>query len=145
MKYNLENIKVKNPCSMDWEDMTGNDEIRFCGRCQQNIYNISEMPKRRALKVLNQPNEKICISYFLDEKKQIITQTYPGIFKRNFAKIIPLFLALIFSFSSIQAMQIKNGKPRKKRVSKHYKNKKKVIPIKRIIGRQTIGLPHSNQ
>lgn len=36
---------------MDWEDMTGNDEIRFCRRCQQNIYKISEKPR---IIILNQ-------------------------------------------------------------------------------------------
>ncbi len=128
MKYTLENFEVPKPCSMNWDEMTGNEEIRHCEKCQHPIYNISEMPKRRALKVLNQPDEKVCVSYLQDEQSQVITQTYFGIFKRNFVKGLSAVLAIIFSFTSIQAMQTKDGKPKKKKIAKFRKYKKTQIP-----------------
>lgn len=54
------------------------------------------------------------------------TKTYLEIFKDSFAKISILFLVLVFSFSSIQAMQTKNTKPKKKKVTKQLKYKKTV-------------------
>jgi hypothetical protein len=135
MKFTLDNFEVKNPCSMKWEEMNGNREIRHCDRCQHNIYNISEMTSRRALKVLNQPEEKVCVSYFLDEKKQVVTQTYLGIFKRNFKKAVGAILAIIFSFSSLYALQTKNPKPRKKKITKHRKHKKP-LPPRPFIGKR---------
>lgn len=108
--------------------MTGNEEIRHCERCQHQIYNLSEMPKRRALKVLNQPDDRVCVSYLQDEQNQVITHTYFGIFKRNFAKGLSAILAIIFSFTSIQAMQTKNGKPKKKKIAKYRKYKKIPAP-----------------
>ena len=135
MKNSLENLEIKNPCQMDWEEMMGNEKVRRCERCQQSIYNISELTRRRALKVLNQPNEKICISYLQDENKQIITQTYFGIFKRNLVRAGGAILALIFSFSSIYAVQIRNPKLKKKKTLKHRKHKKQVTPPKLLVGR----------
>lgn len=137
MKYTLENFEVPKPCSMNWDEMTGNEEIRHCGKCQHQIYNISEMPKRRALKVLNQPNERVCISYLQDEQNQVITQTYFGIFKRNLVKFVSAILAIVFSLTSIQAMQTKNGKPKKKKIAKHRKYKKTSKPPQmQVIGKR---------
>lgn len=136
MKYTLNNFEVPKPCSMNWDEMNGSEEIRHCDRCQHQIYNLSEMPKRRALKVLNQTNEKVCITYLQDENNKVITQTYFGIFKRNFVKVFSVILAVIFSLTSIQAMQIKNGKPKKKKVVKHRKHKKITNPPKIIIGKR---------
>lgn len=136
MKYTLENFEVPQPCAMNWDEMTGNEEVRHCGKCQHQIYNISEMPKRRALKVLNQPNERVCISYLQDEQNQVITQTYLGIFKRNLVKFVSATLAIIFSLTSIQAMQTKDGKPKKKKIAK-YRKYKKITPLPRpFIGKR---------
>ncbi|HRH46035.1 MAG TPA: hypothetical protein PKY82_30610 [Pyrinomonadaceae bacterium] len=136
MKYTLENFEVPKPCSMNWDEMKGNEEIRHCDRCQHQIYNLSEMPTRRALKVLNQPDEKVCVTYLQDDNNKVITQTYFGIFKRNFVKVFSAILAVIFSLTSIQAMQTKNGKPKKKKVVKHRKHKKITKPPKIIIGKR---------
>ena len=144
MKYTLDNFEVPKPCSMSWDEMNGNDEIRNCEKCQHPIYNISEMPKRRALKVLNQPDDRVCISYLQDEQNQVITQTYFGVFKRNFVKSLSAILAIIFSFTSIQAMQTKNGKPKKKKIVKHRKYKKTPEPPRPpqpFIGKRVRKLP----
>lgn len=135
MKYTLDNFEVENPCSMNWDEMNGSEEIRHCDKCQHQIYNLSEMPKRRALKVLNQPNERVCVIYSEDENNQVITQTYLGIFKRNFIKVLSAILAIIFSLTSIQALQTKNGKPKKKKIVKQRKHqtlKKVPLPGKRV-------------
>ncbi|MEK7725204.1 MAG: hypothetical protein AAB336_12690 [Acidobacteriota bacterium] len=134
MKYTLKNFEVKNPCSINWRDMNGNEEIRHCDTCQQKVNNLSEMTKRKSLKILNQPNERVCVTYLQDENNQIITQTYLGNFKRNLVKLGSAVLAIIFSFSSIQAMQTKIGKPKKKKVVKQKKHVK-TRPLKRTIGK----------
>ncbi len=143
MKYTLENFEVRNPCDMSWDKMTGNAEVRNCERCQHKVHNISEMPKRRALKVLNRPDEKVCVSYYLNENKQVMTQTYFGVFKRNFVKVFSVILAIVFSLTSIQAMQTKNGKLKKKKIVKHRKYKKqtaKPLPPRPFIGKRVAGL-----
>ena len=139
-KYLLENVSVETPCSADWNEMMGNEEVRHCHQCQRNIHNISEMPKRRALKVLNQKDEIVCISYFKDEKNKIITQTYFGIFRRNLVKTISTVLALIFSFTSIYAIQTNHHKSKKRKVIKHRKHKKTITPPKLIVGKRVVGL-----
>ena len=141
MKYTLENVTVPNPCPISWEQMTGNDEIRHCATCQHKVYNISEMPKRRALKVLNQPENTVCISYYRDDRNRVVTQNYFGVFKRNFVKVCGAVLAIIFSFNSLYAIQTKTSTSRKKKVVKHRKHKKQVkppSPPRQVIGKRVI-------
>src|SRR5262245_30602687 len=39
----LARLRIASPCSADWDEMTGDDRVRFCGRCRKNVYNLSEM------------------------------------------------------------------------------------------------------
>lgn len=51
----LDRICIAMPCSMNWEDMQGNDEVRLCGGCDKNVYNVSAMSKKRAEEILSAP------------------------------------------------------------------------------------------
>ncbi|HSK70508.1 MAG TPA: ankyrin repeat domain-containing protein [Pyrinomonadaceae bacterium] len=59
----LEQIEVKNPCSQDWDEMKGNDEVRFCGHCNLNVNNLSAMTRRKALKIVRRSQGRICVRY----------------------------------------------------------------------------------
>ena len=39
----LQELRVASPCSERWDAMTGDDRMRFCGTCQQHVYDLSEM------------------------------------------------------------------------------------------------------
>jgi hypothetical protein len=62
MKKNfLDSVNVKSPCSENWDEMTGSDEVRFCSRCAKDIHNLSAMNRAEAEKLVKQSNGKICI------------------------------------------------------------------------------------
>lgn len=54
------------------------------------------------------------------------TKTFFWINKGNPGKMFIIFLAITFYFTSVQAMQTINGKPRKKSIVKHKKYKENV-------------------
>lgn len=59
----IEQIKVKEPCSESWDEMIGNDEMRFCGHCNLNVNNLSAMTRRKALKIVKKSKGGICVRY----------------------------------------------------------------------------------
>ena len=59
----LEQIEVKNPCSQDWDEMTGNEEVRFCSHCNLNVNNLSAMTRRKASKIVRRSRGRICVRY----------------------------------------------------------------------------------
>lgn len=59
----LKQIEVKKPCSQSWHEMTGNDEVRFCDHCSLHVNNLSEMTRKKAMKLVRESDGKICVRY----------------------------------------------------------------------------------
>lgn len=36
-------LKVASPCKADWASMKGDDAVHFCGACNKNVYQLSNM------------------------------------------------------------------------------------------------------
>jgi len=41
----LDSVRIASPCSADWNQMVGDDRVRFCGSCQKNVYDLSKMTR----------------------------------------------------------------------------------------------------
>jgi hypothetical protein len=39
----LPQIQIKTPCPMNWDDMKGDSQKRFCGHCQKHVHNFEQM------------------------------------------------------------------------------------------------------
>lgn len=59
----LKQIEVKNHCTQDWDEMTGNDEVRFCSHCSFSVNNLSAMTRKKALKIVRESEGRICVRY----------------------------------------------------------------------------------
>jgi ankyrin repeat protein len=84
MKNLLDKIEVKSPCSESWDEMTGNEKVRFCSHCAKDVNNISTMTRKEAAKIVRNSDGNLCIRYyqkpngkklFLPQLHQIIRQT----------------------------------------------------------------------
>ncbi|MBA4075448.1 MAG: hypothetical protein C0508_10420 [Cyanobacteria bacterium PR.023] len=42
-EFALNKIMIASPCSIGWENMEGDERVRFCKACQLNVYNTSQM------------------------------------------------------------------------------------------------------
>lgn len=74
----LDNIRVASPCAESWEAMSGDARVRHCQRCNQNVYNLSEMTRDEAQALLVEKEGKLCARYF--RRKQdgtILTRDCP--------------------------------------------------------------------
>ncbi len=59
----LDSIDVQSPCSESWNEMRGNEQIRFCSHCAKDVHNLSEMTRKRARKIVAASNGSICVRY----------------------------------------------------------------------------------
>ncbi len=62
-KSYLDSIKSPLPCSKDWNEMNGDELVRFCQSCEKDVYNLSAMPRREARKLVARNAGKICVRY----------------------------------------------------------------------------------
>ena len=73
----LDHLKISAPCPADWDAMTGNDSVRFCGKCQLNVYNLSGMTRYDAENLLRLSEGRLCVRYFKRPDGTILTQDCP--------------------------------------------------------------------
>jgi hypothetical protein len=69
----LDRIGVKTPCNESWEEMTGNNDVRFCSHCSKNVYDLSSMTRIRAEKLVRDSNGHLCVRYVKDPRDKIVT------------------------------------------------------------------------
>lgn len=56
-------IEVKSPCSESWDEMTGNDQVRFCSHCAKDVHNVSKATRREAIRLVRRSNGRVCVRY----------------------------------------------------------------------------------
>lgn len=64
----IDSVRVDSPCTEDWDAMTGNEQVRFCGHCAKDVNNLSEMTRKQALRLVRTSKERICIRYIADPR-----------------------------------------------------------------------------
>ncbi|MBX7224163.1 MAG: ankyrin repeat domain-containing protein [Blastocatellia bacterium] len=70
----LDRISVKSSCHEDWNQMKGNDTVRFCSHCSKSVHNLSEMTRSEAIKLVGKSNGKLCIQYNQGPDHRILTK-----------------------------------------------------------------------
>jgi hypothetical protein len=97
----LDNVRVAAPCSADWDTMFGNERIRFCEQCQLNVYNISEMSKAEAERLIGQAEGRLCVRFYRRRDGSIITRNCPvGLraIKRRLSRVATAVASSVLSF-----------------------------------------------
>ncbi|HET9226286.1 MAG TPA: hypothetical protein VFR31_06445, partial [Thermoanaerobaculia bacterium] len=73
----LERLRIANPCPARWEEMEGDDRIRFCGACKKNVYNLSALQRSEAEALVARHEGKICATFFRRTDGMVLTADCP--------------------------------------------------------------------
>lgn len=73
----LDNVRIASPCKVDWEQMTGNERVKFCGQCHLNVYNLSSMSRAEAEHLLVNSEGRLCVRYYRRTDGSILTKDCP--------------------------------------------------------------------
>ena len=76
-KSPLDNLKIASPCSASWNEMYGNDRMRFCGDCKLNVYNLSGMTRDDAERLLVSSEGRLCVRYYRRADGTVLTKDCP--------------------------------------------------------------------
>jgi hypothetical protein len=101
-RIDLDRIAVASPCPVAWDDMAGDERVRFCNQCSLNVYNISAMTKREAESFIANAEGRICARYYRRADGAIMTQDCPvglrAVRKRVSRAAAAAFSALVILF-----------------------------------------------
>jgi hypothetical protein len=73
----LDNVRVASPCSVDWNEMIGDNRRRFCGDCKLNVYNLSGMTRTDAENLILTAEGRLCVKFYRRADGSILTQDCP--------------------------------------------------------------------
>ncbi|MFL6255443.1 MAG: ankyrin repeat domain-containing protein [Pyrinomonadaceae bacterium] len=63
-----EHLQVSEPCSTEWDAMSGDERVRFCERCQLHVHNLSEFTPREAFDLVLRSGGRLCLSIEHDQR-----------------------------------------------------------------------------
>ncbi|MBL4845013.1 MAG: hypothetical protein JKY65_05780 [Planctomycetes bacterium] len=76
----LDTIEVASPCAESWEAMAGDEFVRHCCRCDNEVYNLSSLPDHEALALLERAaqGERICARFRKRADGRLVTTDCPS-------------------------------------------------------------------
>ncbi len=72
----LAQIPIAEPCSMDWNQMSGDAQKKFCQGCQKHVHNLSAMTRTAAEQLLCESAGHLCIRYEFNANGTVKTLDY---------------------------------------------------------------------
>jgi len=73
----LEDIRIATPCSADWDEMSGDARVRFCGKCEKNVYNLSAMTREEGEALVKEKEGRLCVRLYQRKDGTVITNDCP--------------------------------------------------------------------
>lgn len=73
----LSNIRLAAPCNKDWNNMEGDERVRFCNACEKSVYNISDMSRKDAEEFLRENGVSKCMRIFRRTDGTIVNDNCP--------------------------------------------------------------------
>jgi hypothetical protein len=100
-------LRVASPCTARWEDMKGDDKVRFCNHCQKNVYNLSTLSSTDAAALVKSKEGKLCARFYQRTDGTVLTDDCPvGLakaWKRAQAMILAGVGLVVFTIINIAA------------------------------------------
>lgn len=61
LKSPHELLEISEPCSAEWDSMSGNERVRFCAHCRLHVQNLSEVTPRQAMELVLRSGGRLCL------------------------------------------------------------------------------------
>lgn len=73
----LDRVSVASPCTARWDDMTGDERVRFCHHCQKSVFNLSALTQAEAEALVIEKEGKFCGRFHRRRDGRMLTADCP--------------------------------------------------------------------
>ncbi len=80
----LPDLQISRPCPMKWSRLKGDARTRFCGKCSQNVYDLSQLTADEARTLIAQKEGLVCVRLFRRGDGTVITRDCRAGFSETF-------------------------------------------------------------
>jgi hypothetical protein len=69
----VDRIEIPVPCTVPWDSMRGDEAVRHCGECKQNVYNLASFTRAEAVQLLTERSGRVCLRIFRRPDGTVLT------------------------------------------------------------------------
>src|SRR5215813_14428582 len=105
----LASLRVASPCHASWDDMTGDDRVRFCTACSLNVYNFAAMTGDEVRSLIANSTGRVCGRLYRRSDGTLITRDCPvGLraVRRRVRRLVGAVFATVLSLGSLAFGQV---------------------------------------
>jgi carboxypeptidase family protein len=113
---NIDRLRVASPCPISWEQMSGDERVRFCDHCQLNVYNLSELSRNEVETLIASTEGRLCGRLYRRADGTVLTKDCPvglrALRKRVATRVAAVFATVVSLSASVFGQQTteKKGK-----------------------------------
>ena len=97
----LDNLRVATPCPADWNAMTGDEQVRHCGKCDKSVFNLSGLNREEAETLIVTKQGNLCVRYFQRKDGTILLKDCEiGVSQKRKRKLIAAGAAVLLASSA---------------------------------------------
>jgi Carboxypeptidase regulatory-like domain/Ankyrin repeats (3 copies)/Ankyrin repeats (many copies) len=72
-----EQLKIKTPCSANWDQMIGNEWVRFCEHCQLTVNDLTPLTPKRVRRLIENSKGRLCVRYRVSREGTPLLKAVP--------------------------------------------------------------------
>lgn len=79
VKELMRHAQIAEPCTANWDEMTGDEKTRFCAQCRLNVHNARMMTDEEVLEklMMTASGERVCMRIYRRADGTFLTQNCP--------------------------------------------------------------------
>ena len=106
----IDSVEVGAPCSEEWNEMKGNDKVRFCSHCSKHVNNLSEMTRKQAMRLVRASHGDLCIRYIVNPSTR--RPVFAGQLLQITRRATPVAAGVMSASLSLSTLSYAQGEPR---------------------------------
>jgi Carboxypeptidase regulatory-like domain len=76
-------VRIASPCSANWNQMAGDDRVRYCPECRRNVYNFSSMTEAEVKRLVAQSEGRLCGRFYQRADGTMLAKNCPVGFRAS--------------------------------------------------------------
>jgi hypothetical protein len=106
----IDDVSVASPCTADWNKMVGNGRKRFCGACDQYVYNVEALTRAEVAALIDEGG-RLCLRLFRRTDGTLMTADCPVGRRRVRLKQVATVIGGGLLAGAAVAAVIRSGRP----------------------------------
>jgi hypothetical protein len=104
----LARIRVATPCRADWNQMTGDERVRHCAQCKKDVFNLSDMTREQAERLIIEKNGDLCARYYQRQDGTILlADCSVGLAQKKKTKVVAAGALALLAGTPVAALSLR--------------------------------------